>query len=183
MKLLFISLFFILSLFGEDFSLSIQKQNDKFDLPPMNGDMTYLEFDVLSTNIGLKDIGYSLIVPGYIHFKAKNKFNAYSILIIRSITYGAMGYLYLNSIYNTEGNKDEGSFFANYVNMSDEDKLKFGWALNVSIVTWLYDWIHGINALENKQNMIRYKYGWKLNISQSKNSDYPNAQLFYKASF
>jgi hypothetical protein len=170
MKKIFIVTILTIFVFSEDFSLGILKQNDNFLIPKFDTNMSYEEFDILSTQINIKDIGYSLIVPGYIHYKAHDTFNTYVVAGIRGTAYATMMYLYFNSVYNKSSKGDTGSFFANYYNMSDNDKISFGWALNISIVTWLYDWIHGINELKTRQNIIRYKYGLKFNLIKRDNN-------------
>jgi hypothetical protein len=138
---------------AEDFSIEVQKLNDQFDIPKIDQEMSYEEFDLLSTKFGLKDIGYSLIVPGYVHYKAHDEIHGHAVLGIRSIAYAVIGYTYWDAT-REDGNAE----------LTQEKKDIIYYSTLVALSTWLYDWIRGINVLEDKQHQIRYKYAMKLSL-------------------
>jgi len=163
MKLLLYFILIITFTFGEDFALLLEQKNDNFNLPQIDSSISFNEYELLSTTIGLKDIGYSLIIPGYIHYKAKDNIGAYYLMSIRLLSYTSMMITYYDGI--RQSNKEQSSSTTlNYLNMDTKHKLAFDTAFNIAIATFLYDWIIGVNILSNKQNLIRYKYGWKLNF-------------------
>ena len=140
-KIVPIILIFI-SAFGSDFAISHEQLNDKFNIPTIDKNMSYEEFELLSYTPGIKDIGYALIVPGYIHFKAHDETQGYWNLGLRLTTYATMAATY----YSQDS-------LANETNRG-----VFNTALLSAIGLFLYDWIHGINTLESKQTHIRYDY-------------------------
>jgi hypothetical protein len=165
MKRLLLFIIFITFSFAEDFELSLREPNDNFIHPTFDLNMSYEEYELLSTEVSLKDIGYALIVPGYIHSKAHDDFQSTILIWIRLISYASMAYIYYDSF--SDENQQTSSTSVNYLNMDTDHKIAFDTALNIALITFLYDWIRGVNVLENKQNHIRYKYGWKLNFSTS----------------
>jgi hypothetical protein len=141
--------------------------------------MTVKEFELLSQNMRMKDMLYATIVPGYVHFKAKENKQGYWLLGIRSASYLMMGGLYLSG-------KNE-LLHIDTENLSDEElsdviryRNSFYTALGIATATYLYDVIHGDWVLHKKQEKIRYKYAIKVGkhpVSYNDNSLYPNLAL------
>lgn len=119
--------------------------------------MSFDEFYLLSQNIKMKDMAYAIIVPGLIHFKAKDKKAGYWLLGIRSSSYLAIGGLYIYKQNKYKGIK--------LSDLDDDDQIplrtKLYSALFVAASTYLFDLIHGEARLHRKQEFIRYKYSLK----------------------
>jgi len=176
----FITILLLLGLFfqsnAQDFDLYKKDKNDNYKLPEIYPEMTYVEFELLSQNIRMKDMLYAGIVPGYVHFNINEKKTGYWLLGIRSATYITMGALYYGGKYKLSN--------TNFENLSEEDNQTrknyqntFYTALAISTATYLYDVIHGDSVLHKKQEKIRYKYAIKANknpISQYGNDLYPS---------
>ena len=147
-KLLLITLVTVFS-FASDFAISHEQLNDKFILPEINEDMSLEEFELLSYSPGVKDIGYAIIVPGYVHFRAHDQLIGYINLGL-SLT----GYATMIAISNSEDGFD-----------TETNRIIYDTALATVIGVFLFDWIHGLYELESKQTSIRYKYAKKLHLS------------------
>ncbi len=166
MKRLFIFLIIILSIktTAQDFDLYKKDRNDNYKLPDIDKSMTADEFLILSENIRMKHMLYATIVPGYIHFRIKEKKKGYWLLGIRSASYFTMGYILL------DGKND---FFRLDFNDLDEEDLNkakksqniFYTALSIAAATYAYDVIHGDWVLHQKQEKIRYKYALKAQVN------------------
>ena len=150
-KLLLITLVTVFS-FASDFAISHEQLNDKFIIPDINENMSFEEFELLSYSPGIKDIGYAILVPGYVHFRAHDPLLGYISLGL-SLT----GYATMVAISNSEEN------FSNETN-----RAVFDTALVTVIGVFLFDWIHGLYTLETKQTSIRYKYAKKISFIPKK---------------
>jgi len=173
----FLILITIISLnsFSQDFSIYPRLPDDKVKLPYVHESMRLNEFQILSRTVRMMDMMYATIVPGYIHFKAKEMTTGYVLLGLRSASYISLSAVYLSSksrgdktidIFNS--NKPEQQIVINDNWSVETSDIIVGTAIAVIISTYLYDWIHGKYMLEKKQEMIRYKYSVKLKIEENK---------------
>jgi len=183
---LFITLMFVLSallLQAQDFDIYKRKTDDKVKIPSLNSSMELNEFQLLSRNARMMDMAYAMIVPGYMHFKAKEYKTGYYLLGARMAAYGGLIYSYYSladqgeSIFGDIKNKD------NY----QIKQYKYIGIASVSIIfgTYFFDWIHGKVMLEKKQEMIRYKYGFKIQMEgltsmKPRQQAYPSFWISYR---
>jgi len=175
----FLLFFFFTQVNAQDIDLYKKDKNDNYKLPQISKQMTAEEFELLSHNMRMKDMLYASMVPGYVHFKAKENKQGYWLLGIRSASYLMMGGLYLSG-------KDE-LLHIDTENLSDEElsdakryQNLFYTALSIATATYLYDVIHGDWMLHKKQERIRYKYAIKAGkhpVSYSDKSLYPSLAL------
>ncbi len=178
--LIILSLILVKSMvFSQDIDLYNIKKDDNITSPKIPSTMSFNEFQLLSQNLRMKDMMYAIIVPGYVHFKAKENKTAYTLLTLRTASYIGLGTSYFSS--KARGDK----WYSGLINSkSDASNIQIteDWSIKKSDVvvvasmvtifsTYLYDWIHGQYKLQKKQNMIRYKYGIKLKLEQNLSSN------------
>ena len=178
MKIINITLVFIvitLSINAQDFDIYPKNQDDYVKMPFVHESMRLNEFQTLSRNPRMMDMAYAIIVPGFMHFKAKEKRTGYILLALR-----LSGYIGLGSVYYSS-RIDDNSFLESTlginnneptVQLTDELSIKksdliLATSIIVIISTYLFDWIHGKIILEKKQEYIRYKYSVKLKLEQN----------------
>ncbi len=154
------------SAFSQDIDIYRKNKDDNLKTANIPSGMSYSEFQLLSRNLRLKDMLYAMVVPGYVHFKAKEKATAYTLVGLRTAGYIGLGALYYsyNSHYDaayTYGETKNGT-----IDVSNYD-IAFISSLTVIFATYLYDWIHGDYVLKKKQNLIRYKYGLKVELQNT----------------
>jgi len=85
--LFLIFIFNISSIFAQDFDLYSRKTDDQVNLPFVQQSTALNEFQLLSRNARMMDMAYAMVVPGYMHFKAKEYKTAYTLLGLRSLAY------------------------------------------------------------------------------------------------
>lgn len=174
--LIILFLFFVKLTFSQDMSLYNRYVGDKEKMPNLYENMTFEDYQMLSRDIKMMDMMYATIVPGYIHFKAKDTKRGYYILAARMTGYAGLttNYIRLNN-YNKS-----------YKDMLTDpalktDRLLFFTSLSIIATSYVYDWIHGKRVLKTKQEQIRYKYGIKLKmekqLSFKENSTNPTISL------
>jgi len=176
MRIFLISTFFFLTLIGtaQDFDSYIKRQDDKVKIPDLHQSLQLDEFKLLSREARMMDMFYAVAVPGYVHFKAKEPVYGYTLVGLRLVSYAGM----LTSYYSTDTrlNRTLGlaeTNDADMVRISDNYSINkydliFTLSLVTAISTYLYDWIHGKMILERKQEQIRYKYGIKFKLENSR---------------
>lgn len=156
---IFFNIFFAFLLYSnaQDIDLYKKEKNDNYDLPKINQNMSFDEFELLSHNMRMKDMLYAGFVPGYVHFKAQEPKKGYWLLGIRSISYLSMGIVLLDA------NATYGKINFSSAELSDKKVYQniFYGALTLASATYLYDIIHGDAILNKKQEKIRYKYSIK----------------------
>ena len=170
---------FFLQMNAQDIDLYIKNKNDNYKLPEINTQMTVEEFELLSQNMRMKDMLYATIVPGYIHFKAKENTVGYWLVAIRSASYLTMSGLYLSG-QNKLFSIDTGNLSDEELSDAKRHQYTFYTALGVATATYLYDVIQGDWLLQKKQKKIRYKYAIiasKHPVSYSDKSLYPSLAL------
>jgi len=161
-KSLFIIIFVInaINITAQDIDFYHKNQNDKFKFEDINTQMSIDEYRILSRNLRMKEMIYASIVPGYIHFYAKDNKTGYYLLGIRTFAYAELAYMAL---------KGKTIIGTNSYDLTDfEQGLTYA-AFSFIIGTYLFDWIHGQYILRKKQENIRYKYNMKMNLSLSEN--------------
>jgi len=180
MKQLFSHFLIILSTIinAQDFDIYPKNQDDNIKMPYVHESLRLTEFQILSRNARMMDMAYAIIVPGYVHFKAKEKTTGYTLLTLRSLGYIGLGASYYSSKYNgntlfgsVTNTNTEGSTIKISENWSiKKSDLIVGTSIAIIVSTYLFDWIHGKITLEKKQEYIRYKYSVKLKLQENKTS-------------
>ncbi len=181
--LVFIFLLFFNLIQAQDIDVYTRVKNDNIKMPELYENTLFDEYQILSKDIRMLDMVYGVIVPGYIHFKAKEMKTGYGLLGLRSISYIGLGAVYLSAkargdkiidIFNSNAPKHQIVINENWsINTSD---LIAGTAVATIISTYLFDWIHGKYKLEKKQELIRYKYSIKIKINQLSQKENANIQ-------
>ena len=147
---------------AQDIDVYSKAKNDNYQLPPMNAKMTFDEFQLLNKRLKMQDMLYAMVVPGYVHFKAKDPITAYSLVGLRMLGFGGIVY-----VSNKTGilipSLLEFSGISGNIYKTERNILFSSSAL--VLATYLFDWIHGKYRLEKKQEMIRYRYGLKVNLA------------------
>ncbi|HKK58170.1 MAG TPA: hypothetical protein VJ937_01715 [Salinivirga sp.] len=166
---------------AQDFDIYPRLQDDKIKTPGINANMTADEFSLLSRNIRMMDMPYSLIVPGYIHFKAKDNTVGYTLLGLRIAGYTGLA---INAYRLIIFDKRAENIITGKNNLKQDQNLFITSSILI-LGSWLFDWIHGKYRLEKKQELIRYKYGIKLQLEKSQRNysqkNYvPSLMLTYK---
>lgn len=164
-KTLIISLFVLFGIsagFSQDIDFFLKNQNDKFKFEKINPQMSIDEYQILSRDLRMKEMLYAMIVPGYVHFYAKENTYGYSLLTLRMLALGELGYLAIKGSVRFTNNKP-------WLNIQKEDVPEtdtYFTYVSVAVIlgTYFYDWIHGNFMLKKKQENIRYKYNMKMNL-------------------
>jgi len=146
--------------YAQDFDQYLKLKNDNFSFPEIPDSLTYEEFQILSRDIRMMDMAYSAIVPGYVHFKAKEERTGYYLLGARLTGYTGLTISYLNLQAN---GLSLGDIFDSY-SLYNTEKVLFLSSITIIVSSYLFDWIHGKMQLENKQEDIRYKYSLRVNM-------------------
>ena len=173
---LFFLLIFSFSLTAQDIDIYSKKKNSNFELPNLSPQTSFEEFQLLNRTLRMQDMAYAAIVPGYVHFKVKDPTLGFAMLGVRSLGYAGLVYvisedsfalkdLINNSTPQNTNDQDEFNSHRDITYIS----------LGIIVSSYLFDWIHGKHRLEKKQEMIRYKYGLKLNMSYTPSPINPNA--------
>lgn len=176
MRFIFVLIVFIsFKINAQDFDIYPKSQDDYVKMPYVHESMRLTEFQLLSRNPRMMDMAYSFIVPGYMHFKAKEKRTGYYLLTLRSLGYIGLGSVYYSS--RIDNNTLLGSIIGTNedpttIQVTDNWSVKKSDAIlatSIAVIfsTYLYDWIHGKIILEKKQEYIRYKYSVKLKLEQN----------------
>ena len=173
-----ISLIFLVlsqNIFSQDYDVYKRTVDDNIKIPEIYKNMLLEEYQLLSRDIRMMDMSYAMIVPGYVHFKAKENKTGYYILGTR-----LAGYAGITTYYFRRANEDKQLW--DYITGKDDninlnDKYLFVTSLTLIIGSYLYDWIHGKYMLEKKQENIKYKYGIKFKMEESLSSYHPNYKL------
>jgi len=169
LKTIFSLLFiFILgeSLFSQDLDIYKKSKDDNLETPNIPSGMSYSEFQILSRNLRLKDMMYAMVVPGYVHFKADEKITGYTLLGLRTVGYIGLGAIYYSYNKHYDSNYNYGETNNGTIDPNNYD-IAFVTSLTVIFATYFYDWIHGDYKLKKKQNLIRYKYGLKVELQNT----------------
>lgn len=171
-------IFFGLFASAQDIDIYSKKKNSNYELPKLNPQTSFEEFQLLNRTLRMQDMAYAAIVPGYVHFKVKDPALGFAVLGMRSVGYAGLVYVLsddsfaLSDLINNsppENTSDLSSFNA----QKDITYISLG----IIVTSYLFDWIHGKHRLEKKQEMIRYKYGLKLNMSYTPSPINPNAAV------
>jgi len=164
---------------AQDFDIYPRLKDDNIEMPKVYENTLFDEYQLLSRNVRMMDMAYSAIVPGYVHFKAKDFATGYSLLGVRLLGYSGLALTYNNM--NKQGLKigDISNLGSDY----NQDKVIFYSSITLIVSSYLFDWIHGKYRLEKKQENIRYKYSIKLkmnSLTYRQNNLIPCLSLTYK---
>jgi len=147
---------FITSLRAQDAEIFHRKTGDQFQFPSRPANMSFEEFELLSTDLRMQDMMAAALVPGYVHFLIKEKKKGWYLVGLRTLGYAGAAYLALNnkSLLNVLLNPTD-----KYTNKNHTADAVVA---NLSVVliagTFLYDWFHGRYLLQHKKNRIRFRY-------------------------
>jgi len=149
--------------FSQDIDIFQKKQNDKFKFEDINPQMSIDEYRILSRDLRMKEMMYAMVVPGYVHFYAKEKKTGYELLALRLAAYGGLAYMIASDKVDISlFNNTDLDFTKDDVPTSDII-ITYG-SIGLIFGTYLFDWIHGQHILRKKQENIRYKYNMKMNL-------------------
>ncbi len=178
-NIIFTLLLFIIGNIAEaqDFDIYPRLKDDNIKMPKVYENTLFDEYQILSRDVRMMDMLYSAIVPGYVHFKARDIATGYGILGARLLGFSGLALNYYNM--------DRKGLNVNDILGSEHntDKILFYSSLTLIVSSYLFDWIHGKYRLEKKQENIRYKYSIKLqmnSMSNNNNSLTPSLSLTYK---
>ena len=172
--LLYLSLISVMS-FSQDIDIYKKTGNTEFKLPNIPNSMSVDEFQLLSRNTRMIDMLHAVVVPGHIHFKAKSPLAGYTLLTLRSLAYIGLLDVYAYKKLNGENlinlnpfsNSSEPAIVVNDNWQIETTDIIATVSAVVIVGTYLYDWIHGKQVLERKQELIRYKYSVKFKLENS----------------
>jgi len=146
---------------AQDFDIYPRLKNDNIEMPKVYENIRLDEYLLLSKNVRMMDMAYSAIVPGYIHFKARDFATGYSLLGARLLGYS--GFFIISYDMKNIGLKvTDFSSLSSYIN---KEMGIFVSSITLIVSSYLFDWIHGKYRLEKKQEYIRYKYSIKLKMN------------------
>jgi hypothetical protein len=177
---LFFFFFLILSssLSAQDIDIYSKKKNSNYELPKLNSQTSFEEFQLLNRNLRLQDMAFAAVVPGYVHFKVKDPAVGFALVGLRSAGYAGLAYVIYEDAFALQ------DLINNSPPQNTSDLSEFNTqkgityiSLGIIVTTYLFDWIHGKHRLEKKQEMIRYKYGLKLNMSYTPSPINPNVTI------
>jgi hypothetical protein len=155
---LFISTAFALSAISQDIDIYTKKKNSNYELPSLNPQTSFEEFQLLNRTLRMQDMAYAAIVPGYVHFKVKDPTLGFSMLATRLTGYSGLYYVLSDNSYSLiELINNNPPIAANSEEFTSQKNITYA-ALGLIIGSYLFDWIHGKHRLEKKQEMIRYKF-------------------------
>ena len=162
-QFLFLFLLLLAEVFyAQDFDIYPRTKDDNFNMPDLYEQTSFDDYQILSRNMRMMDMAYAAIVPGYIHFKAKEPITGYSVMAARLIGYTGLAVNFVR-INNSD------NIISDIPNLGDEykmDEIIFLSSISIIASSYLFDWIHGKYRLEKKQEMLRYKYGIKLKMNK-----------------
>ena len=163
MYVIFLLLFLLTNpVVGQDFDIYPRLKDDNVKVPDLYEKVTFEEFKVLSRDIRMMDMPYSLIVPGYIHFKAGDKTMGYTMVGLRLAGYTGLA---VTAIRVSQLGHRATDIVEGKDNLKADRDIFI--ASSVLIIgSWLFDWIHGKYRLEKKQELIRYKYAVKFRLEK-----------------
>ena len=163
---LFIIFIITSTAFSQDIDIYRKGKDDNLKTANTPSGMSYSEFQIVSRNLRMKDMLYAMVVPGYVHFRAQEKTTGYVLLGLRSAGYIGLGALYYSYNKHYDTNYDFGNNRDGTIDVNNYD-IAFISSLTVIFATYFYDWIHGDYILKKKQNLIRYKYGLKVQLQNT----------------
>ncbi len=161
--------------FSQDIDIYRKNKDDNLATPNLPMGMSNNEIQLLSRNLRLKDMLYAMGVPGYVHFKAQDMKTGYWLMGGRMVGYAGLALAYYK--YNTEIEKEwyqlqKPVTEQDYVKINDgfyirKSEIYLVTSMAIIFSTYMYDWVHGEYVLKKKQNIIRYKYGLKLQVQNT----------------
>jgi hypothetical protein len=150
---------------AQDFDVYPRLKDDNVQMPDLYENTLLNEYQILSRNIRMMDMPYSAIVPGYIHFKAKDYATGYALLGTRLLGYAGL-LISSNNLKNIGVNIGD---IPNLGSVYNTQKIMYFSSITLIASSYLFDWIHGKARLEKKQELIRYRYSIKLKMDNQVN--------------
>ena len=163
-KYIIILLFSMISttMFSQDIEVYRRLKNDNFIFPKVPTEITFNEFQLLERHLTMKEMLYSMVVPGYTHFYTHENKLGYTCLGIRAVGYSGYAYILATSNVKLEGFRikinDSDLTDAELEQKRKTDQTIFNISTALVFGSYFYDWIHGQYILYKKQEEIRYKY-------------------------
>jgi hypothetical protein len=180
-----VALFTVQLLSAQDLDIYQKRKNSNYQLPYMNKQMSLEEFQLLNRTLRLQDMIYAMVVPGYVHFKAKDPGVGWTMAGVRIAGFGGLAYIYLKGNYTIkELFSKDGTDLPDYQEFKNQKNIAIA-SFGLIFGSYLFDWIHGKHRLDKKQEYIRYKYGLKFNLQTGtlnngvKNIVYPGLKVQY----
>jgi hypothetical protein len=163
MKNILLVLIFILSISNitlGQVSVSTAKYNALKEIKKIPEGMTYDEFIKIQRELDWKKIFVSAIFPGYLHFYANHKTEAWIIFGVRVVTAGMMGYAMYDQ-YQLTSDIDAGIIFDSdeEARRTERNTVIFSSGLFINMLAYAFDWAHGDWVIETERNKVYFKYG------------------------
>lgn len=155
---------------AQDFDIYPRMKDENVEMSSLYENTQFKEYQLLSRNIRMLDMAYAAIVPGYVHFRAKDYTMGYSLLGTRVAAYAGLAYNYSSMNKINKSILEIPTLGSEY----KTDKVIFYSSMSIIVSSYLFDWIHGKMRLEKKQELIRYRYSIKLKMNQLTQVNYPN---------
>lgn len=150
---------------AQDFSIFHRYESDRLVFDGVPAEMSFNEYQLLSRDIRMIDIGYAMVVPGFTHFKAQEPVYAWSILGVDAVAATVLA-VQLNTLQQAGLTYAE----AQALNGYQRERQLIGASATVIFTAFLFDHIHGKWRLERKQEAIRYKYQPKIRMAPAVSS-------------
>ncbi|MEY2962880.1 MAG: hypothetical protein RL754_141 [Bacteroidota bacterium] len=142
---------------AQDVSIFHRYEADRLKLEPIPSGMTLEEYQLLSRDIRMIDIGYAMAVPGYTHFKAQETKLGYAVLAVDLVSAGVIA-MNVRTISNSGLTIAQAQSTGLYA--SERAAINAG-ALMI-FGAFAFDHIHGKWALERKHEALKYRYSGKI---------------------
>lgn len=147
---------------AQDISFYHRNLNDEFVMPRLEWGFSHSEFQLLSRDVRLMDWFYGAVVPGYVHFRAKDNKTGYGLLAARMTGYAGIAYV----LYDSQSSLAD-IFQGEFGNTDKSNTYKYISEISLVLIfsSYLFDMIHGNYRMKRKQELIRFKYGTKMNYA------------------
>ena len=147
--------------FSQDIDIFNKQLNDNFNMPHIDKNMNFQEYQLLSRNLRMKDMLYAMIVPGYVHFYSQDNKLGYSMLGTRIAGYSGLLYVLAKNSDRVDL-KDLLRIGFNSSIFPEDERTKYSVITTTSLIfifgSYFFDWIHGQYILQKKQEEIRFKF-------------------------
>lgn len=160
-----IALLISITVSAQDFDIYPRLKDDNVIMPELYENTLFSEYQIMSRNIRMMDMSYAMLVPGYIHFKAKDKTMGFVVLGTRLAGYAAIAGVILKT-------NNDYSVLNDFLKVNHSYKTKtyiVVSSLTLIVSSYFFDWVHGKYRLEKKQELIRYKYSVKFKMDELSN--------------
>jgi len=153
--------------FSQDVDFYLKDKNHNYSFPTIPEEMTFQEFNLLSHDFRMQDMLFSVVVPGYTHFKAQENMYGYSLVAVRTVAFSTLAYEYIHFKNTVTDTTSFIKFFRNSGQLTSGQKVD-AYVVGISLATigatYLFDIIHGKYILQKKQEKIRFKYSPRISL-------------------